>query len=201
MLEQQPVSGAILRGTTVSGGRYGGGGQGAGTVFELTPASGGSWKERLLWQFDGGDGQGPRAGVSFDSSGNLYGTTAGGGATCEGDLCGTLFKLTQGTGGRWVYHPLYGFRKPEDGFSPSGGVVFDKAGNLYGTTELGGIGQCYDGCGVAYELTPRPNSKWKYTVLYKFCSPYESPSGGTLILDAKGNLYSTALSVVYEITP
>jgi hypothetical protein len=54
---------------------------------------------------------------------------------------------------------------------------------------------------VVYKLSPGAGGKWKYTVLHKFSSPAESPPDGTLILDAKGNLYGTALSVVYEITP
>jgi len=154
-----------------------------------------------LWQFDGGDGQGPQTGVALESSGNLYGTTPGGGANCDGDLCGTLFKLTRASGGRWIHSVLYDFARAQDGFEPATGVVFDRAGNLYGTTATAGVGQCYEGCGVVYKLMPRPNGKWKYTVLYKFDSPYESPPVGTLILDAKGNLYGTALSIVYEITP
>ena len=77
-------------------------------------------------------------------------------------------------------------------------LAFRCAGNLYGTTALGGIGQCYDGCGVAYKLALRTDGKWKYTVLHKFVG---APSGGGLVLDSKGNLYGTAFSVVYEITP
>ena len=115
-------------------------------------------------------------------------------------MCGTVFKLTRSSSGRWVHSVLYGFLKPSDGFEPITGVIFDKAGNLYGTTATGGTGYCYHGCGVVYELTPLSNGKWKYTVLHKFSNPYESPPDGKLILDAKGNLYGTALSVVYEIT-
>ena len=83
----------------------------------------------------------------------------------------------------------------------SSGVVFDKAGNLYGTTVQGGIGPCYRGCGVAYRLSLGANGGWKYTVLHKFDSQAESPPNGGVIVDSKGNLYGTAYSVVYEITP
>lgn len=190
-----------LYGTTYYGGLSGG-----GTVFKLNHTSTDMWTERLLYSFCPGgfpcrDGQGPTAGLVFDRSGSLYGTAHGGGAACDGEFCGAVFKLTRRADGRWAYSVLYGFVKPQDGFEPVTGVVFDSVGNLYGTTATGGAGSCYNGCGVVYRLSPRPNGKWKYTVLYKFRSPYESPPDGTLIFDAKGNLYGTSLSVVYEITP
>jgi uncharacterized repeat protein (TIGR03803 family) len=80
-------------------------------------------------------------------------------------------------------------------------LVIDEAGDLYGTTATGGIGSCFEGCGVVYELSPAAGGRWKYTVLYKFTSPNQSPPDGRLILDSKGNLYGTALSIIYEITP
>jgi uncharacterized repeat protein (TIGR03803 family) len=193
-------AGGSLYGTTAEGGRYGYA-AGDSTVFELTPTSGGGWKERLLWQFDGSDGGGPGTPVTIDSAGNIYGTTRGGGGTCDGDLCGTLFKLARRPGGRWVHSLAYGFLKPQDGFEPITGVAFDKTGNLYGTAASGGTGSCYDGCGVVYKLAPRADGKWKYTVLYRFLNPSESPPDGRLIIDSKGNLYGTAFSIVYEITP
>lgn len=184
-----------LYGTSYYGGRDGG-----GTVFKLRQDSGG-WKERLLWQFDGSNGAGPEATPVLDASGNLYGTTHGGGKGCDGGFCGTVFKLTRSLGGRWVHSVLYDFAKPQDGFEPITGVVFDKAGNLYGTTATGGTGSCYNGCGVVYKLAPQAGGKWKYTVLHRFNSPAQSPPDGQLILDKKNNLYGTAFSVVYEITP
>lgn len=190
-----------LYGATAEGGRYRNGNDGDGTVFTLTPNRGGKWGERVLFNFDGGDGQGPARGLLFDKSGNLYGTTAGGGKSCLGGFCGTMFKLTRSSDGRWVHSVLYDFVKPQDGFEPITEVVFDKAGNLYGTTATGGTGSCFDGCGVVYKLAPDAAGRWIYTVLHEFSSPSESPPDGTLIIDAKGNLYGTAFSVVYEITP
>jgi uncharacterized repeat protein (TIGR03803 family) len=190
-----------LYGTTAEGGRYENGNYGDGTVFKLTPTAGGGGRERVLFSFDGGDGQGPTRGLLFDRSGNLYGTTAGGGKLCLGDLCGTMFKLARTSGGRWVHSVLYNFATPEHGFEPITGVVSDQAGNLYGTTATGGTGSCFDGCGVVYKLAPGADGKWIYTVLHEFSGFSESPPDGTLILDGKGNLYGTALSVVYEITP
>jgi uncharacterized repeat protein (TIGR03803 family) len=190
-----------LYGTTALGGKvsslcY----AGCGTVFELSQHSIG-WKERKLWQFNETDGAGPRSGVVFDTSGNLYGTTAGGGGTCDGEPCGTVFELTHIPGGHWKEKVIYGFLDPANGFYPSGRVVFDRAGNLYGPAVQGGIGPCYNGCGVVYKLSPGADGKWKYTVLHKSISQAESPSGGGLVLDDRGNLYGTTYGFVYEITP
>jgi uncharacterized repeat protein (TIGR03803 family) len=172
----------------------------AGTVFELKKGSSG-WKRKTLWQFNEKNGAGPDSGVIFDLAGNLYGTTRGGGRTCDGIPCGTIFQLTQGSGSKWKHRLLYGFQRPEDGFLPSSGLVIDRTGNLYGTTATGGIGDCFDGCGVVYMLAPNGDGKWTYTVLHKFDGSDGEGPGGGLVLDGKGNLYGTAYSVVFEITP
>ncbi len=80
--------------------------------------------------------------------------------------------------------------------------MFDRSGNLYGTTGLGGANGCGGyGCGVVYKLTPGAGGKWKYTVLHKFDGADGANPAGGLTLDSKGNLYGTAFSIVYEITP
>jgi uncharacterized repeat protein (TIGR03803 family) len=204
----KPIAGLIsdqvgnLYGTTIRGGEYGG-----GTVFELARV-GESWKERVLYSFCAAgfpsckDGFGPYAGVVFDASGNLYGTTGqGGGNQCSETTCGTIFKLARIKGGKWKHTVLYAFPTPEDGSFPTGGVVVDKAGNLYGATVAGGIGGCSGGCGVAYKLAPVADGKWKYTVLHKFDGSDGGQPLGGLIFDGKGNLYGTAYNVVFEITP
>jgi len=185
-----------LYGTTDSGGN-----QHLGTVFKLRQTSGG-WKESLSWQFGlPGDGAGPYAGVVFDGKGNLYGTTVGGGINaCNGGGCGTVFTLTRGSHG-WHESLLHKFNQGKDGSGPTGGVVFDKAGNLYGATVTGGVGQCPRGCGVVYKLAPGASGKWKYTVLHRFTGADGGQPLGGLVVDAKGNLYGTAYSVVFEITP
>jgi uncharacterized repeat protein (TIGR03803 family) len=185
-----------LYGTTHSGGDHH-----LGTVFKLRQTSGG-WKESLLWQFGlPNDGAGPYAGVVFDGKGDLYGTTVGGGINaCNGGGCGTVFKLTPGSHG-WRESLLHKFTQGKDGSGPTGGVVFDKAGNLYGATVTGGIGKCSGGCGVVYKLMPSADGKWKYSVLHRFTGADGGQPLGGLILDAKGNLYGTAYSVVFEITP
>jgi len=190
-----------LYGTTFYGGAYG-----YGTVFRVTHASGDSWKERLLYSFCPGgfpciDGMHPYAGVIFDNSGNLYGTTTQGGHNSCGEThCGTVFKLTRSQG-RWKETVLYEFPNPETGSVPTGGVVRDKAGNLYGATVAGGVGNCPGGCGVAYKLASRPHGNWKYTVLHKFTGGDGWQPLGGLIFDSEGDLYGTAYSRAFEIMP
>jgi len=109
---------------------FGGGAAGAGVVFELTPNADGSWREKVLHSFSGSDGFAPIAGLTFDHSGNLYGTTFEGGAKGVG----VVFKLMPNSNGRWHETVLHAFLD-RPGASPDAGVIFDGAGNLYGTTE------------------------------------------------------------------
>jgi uncharacterized repeat protein (TIGR03803 family) len=192
-----------LYGTTFYGGTYG-----VGSAFVLKHVSGGEWKERVLYSFCStgfplcDDGMRPYAGIVLDGSGNLYGTTTqGGGNTCGETTCGTVFKLTPTHDGHWRHTVLYAFPNPGSGSFPTGGVIIDKAGNLYGATVAGGIGGCSGGCGVAYKLAPEADGKWTYTVLHKFDGSDGAQPLGGLIFDAKGNLYGTAYNVLYEITP
>ena len=203
-----PFAGVILNGkgnlygTTKFGGKRCNSDSSCGTVYELSPLAGSGWKETVLFRFDSYDGAWPGLGaLAMDSSGNLYGTTAGGG--CCG---GTVFRLAPQTDGRRKETVLYDFKGGASGFEPGAGVVRDKAGNLYGTTVYGGSPQC--GCGVVYKLSPRKNGKWKYTVLHTFLGSDGAQPDANLILDDKGNLYGTAATggayfdgVVFEITP
>jgi uncharacterized repeat protein (TIGR03803 family) len=134
-----------LYGTTRwGGGHYKSCTVGCGVVFNLSPTSGGSWKEQPLHQFNwhpgGPDGYGPYAPVVFNAAGNLYGTTAAGGSSngCQ-DGCGTVFKLAPSSSGPWKETILYSFGPGNGGSAPFAGVVLDKAGDLYGTTQRGGI--------------------------------------------------------------
>ncbi|MFI5115931.1 MAG: choice-of-anchor tandem repeat GloVer-containing protein, partial [Terriglobales bacterium] len=177
-----------LYGTTSLGGAGVCQGAGCGTVFELTPAAGGTWTEKVLHSFGGAtDGVIPEAGLIFDAAGNLYGTTGYGGPY----NWGTVFELTPAAGGTWTENVLYSFQGGADGAGPAAGLVFDAAGNLYGTTEVGGAGVCQgNGCGTVFELTPAAGGTWTENVLYRFQSgadganPYDA-----LIFDAAGNLY------------
>ena len=172
-------------GTTVVGGL------GYGTVFQLKHAGGG-WTETVLYSFTGdGDGKNPYGGVTLDAAGNLYGTTVAGGTggTCSGDGCGTVFKLTK-SGSTWNQSVLYSFTGGKDGFGPGGGVVFDKKGNLYGTTPDGGA----HSAGTVYELSPTHGGQWKERVIHSFTGGSDGSTGslGVLLFDKAGNFYGIA---------
>ncbi len=121
----------------------------AGGVFELVPSSGG-WNFSVLHSFDGENG--PQAPLLMDSAGNLYGKSVDGGRY----RWGFVFKMTS-TGLGYTYTDLYDFTGGSDGGWPYGQIVMDANGNLYGTTEEGGIRNHFCGsygCGVVWELTP-----------------------------------------------
>ncbi|HEY1676746.1 MAG TPA: choice-of-anchor tandem repeat GloVer-containing protein [Candidatus Sulfotelmatobacter sp.] len=180
-----------LYGTTFVGGQFG-----AGEVFELSPTG-----ISVLYSFTGGaDGANPyMADVIFDASGNLYGTTVGGGAN---DL-GTIFKLTP-SGSGWSESVLHSFQGQTDGANPYAGLVFDSAGNLYGTTALGGI----NNQGTIFQLKPAANSQWIEEVVHTFGGKDGSVPAGGLVFDRKNNLYGVtqgggakAAGVVYRLSP
>lgn len=100
--------------------------------------------------------------------------------------------MSPGANGKWTETVLYSF-DGNDGAYGIGNVVFDKAGNLYGTTFGGGGTACEFGCGVVFELSPNSIGSWTYTVLYRFTggSDGADPYAG-LAIDAAGNLYGTA---------
>jgi len=163
-----------LYGTTSYGGAHH-----HGTVFKLDDAG----KESVLYSFEGGtDGATPYSGLTSDAKGNLYGTTAFGGAFSQG----TVFKLDI-TGKETVLHNFSG---GVDGAYPFAGVVMDKAGNLYGTTTQGGQPTCDygNGCGTVFEV----DAAGTEAVLYGFTGGLDgaNPYAG-LILDSAGNLYGT----------
>jgi len=175
-----------------------------GVAFEFTPTSTG-WKEIILHTFTGPDGERPVANLIFDSSGNLYGTTE-----FSATGAGVVFKLTPGAGGAWTETVLYQFTNWADGGIPVSGVIFDTAGNLYGTASNGGnSSNCgYSGCGVVYKLSPRPVGAWRETVLHSFDYLDGAYPQAALLFDAAGNLYSTAYDgsrsrcgVVFELSP
>lgn len=124
-----------LYGTTQGGGAFG-----HGSVFNLKQNPDGSWSETDLYSFTGGtDGEAPGGGVTFDGSGNLYGTTVLGGNECGGLGCGVVYELSPSQGGGWSQSVLYRFKGEQDGENPLGNLVLDQAGNLYGVTDIGGL--------------------------------------------------------------
>jgi uncharacterized repeat protein (TIGR03803 family) len=157
-----------LYGVTASGGD--GCSSGCGTVFELTPSENGPWTETVLYSFAGGsDGSYPESILIFDEAGNLYGGTAfGGDLSCKftgGSGCGTVFELSPGQNGQWTEKVIHVFKGGHDGVQevPSG-LIFDGAGNLYGTTTLGGK---YD-MGTVFKLAPSRTGYWNETILHTF---------------------------------
>jgi uncharacterized repeat protein (TIGR03803 family) len=182
-----------LYGTTAyTGANY----NGNGTVFKLAPKPDGTWRISELHRFHRADGRRPYAGLVFDAAGNLYGTTAGGGAYDRG----TVFKLAPNPDGSWVESVLYSF----SGSGPFSRVIFDAAGNLYGTIYQGGA----DHNGTVFKLSPNPDGTWTESVLYDFTGGADgSQPLASLIFDAGGNLYGTTWGgadsngTVFKLTP
>jgi uncharacterized repeat protein (TIGR03803 family) len=187
---QLPVGSVILdaAGNLYSTTSQAGNGNG-GNVFELSRA-GGSWVETILYDFDGGssDGAGLLAGVVFDTAGNIYGTTAGGGEFGFG----TVFELTP-ISGSWTESILYSFAGGNDGAKPESNLVFDSAGRLYGTTFDGGgpPKRCGNGgCGTVFKLTPEAGGQWTEN-LFRFGGVLGLQPSAPVLLDAAGNVYGT----------
>lgn len=183
-----------LYGTTFFGGV-----NAQGVVYELTP-SGGGWTERAIHTFSGAsDGANPYNGVAFDATGALYGATYSGGA----HAAGAVFQLTH-SGSGWAESTLHSFQSTSDGGNPFGGVVFDSAGNVYGTTSGGGAG----GGGTVYQLTSS-GGNWTFGVVYGFNGSAHLPGPyASLTMDAAGNLYGTTTQdgahgagSVFKLTP
>ncbi len=199
-----------LYGTASGFGGYGDNGPGA--VFNLRPPAtvcksvSCPWTETVLFQFVyGGTGFFPLGDLTFDAAGNIYGTTQYGGLTqyCSGGGCGVAYELTQ-SGGVWTESILHAFTSGADGAYPNSGVIFDQAGNLYGTAPQDDY-QTTDG--LVYELSPS-SSGWTQNALYYFQAGSDGayPYAG-LIFDSAGNLYGTTRNgpdhggTVFELTP
>ena len=164
-----------------AGNQYGttayGGAHGYGTVFKVD-ASG---NENIVYSFAGGtDGANPNAGLVSDAAGNFYGTTQYGGRDCNGRGCGTVFRISPAG----VETVLYRFADGQDGASPLGGVTLDSAGNIYGTTWVGGA--------LSFGTVFRIDTAGNETVLHSFAggadgaNPMAAP-----VLDTAGNMYGT----------
>ena len=163
---------------------------GNGSVFELSPATGGGWTVTTIYAFPGATGPYYPEALVMDPAGNIYGANNGGRLT---NVYGEIYKLSPNGQGGWTYSTIYQFHG-SDGRFPQGSLLFDSAGNLYGTTNQGG--QCptdSKGCGLVYELSPQSNGKWTEQLLYHFgafSGDGRYPASG-LVFDSKGNLYGT----------
>lgn len=163
----------------------------------------------VLHTFTGrNDGAHPLAGLTVDSSGNLYGATYDAG----GHGLGNVYQLAP-VGSQWTFSPLYAFQGSDsyDGAAPTSRPVFGPDGHLYGTTLLGGLGSgClawYNGCGTVYSLS-NSSGTWSESVLFQFgTSNGGYPGYGDLVFDQMGNLYDTsptsgsdAEGIAFELT-
>jgi uncharacterized repeat protein (TIGR03803 family) len=198
-----------LYSTTYYGGSYSCNDGGCGVVYSLRPPATSCksaycpWTETVLYQFgSAGDGARPAFGaLAFDKSDNIYGTTSIGGQDPPYD--GTVFELTR-SGGQWSLNVLHSFTGQNDGGNPWSGLVFDNAGNLYGSTTGGGD----NGGGTAFQMTPSRDA-WTLTTIYSF-SPNTQGYGSfcNLLLDSSGNLWGTTryggtggAGTAFELTP
>jgi len=196
-----------LYGTTYEGGNTGcDGGFGCGVVFELRLVSG-AWMQRVIHEFNGGNGWGPEAALTFDGAGNLYGSATQGGEYGYG----VIFEL-EPSGSGWESHPVHDFKGyPDDGAFPDGLTFFNAS--LYGTTDSGGnSNECEvdkdTGCGTVFELSPSGGS-WKGTLLHNFSGYWDGGLPGQLIFGPEGNAFGVTQiggtesdgGVVYELTP
>jgi len=183
---------------------------GCGTVFKLTRIGSG-WIFTPIYTFQGApDGGGPYSRVSFGPNGTLYGTTVGGGISgCPGG-CGTVYNLQPPPTAcvtalcPWRETVLYRFQGGSDAFYPTGDIVFDAAGAIYGTTYIGGTA----GPGTVWKLTPSGGS-WAESIIHNFNGGGEggNPYGG-VVFDSNGNLYgassaggTTGYGALWELSP
>jgi uncharacterized repeat protein (TIGR03803 family) len=182
----------------------------ASTVFELSPNGSGGWTPATIYNFagapDGGFAQGAPV---LDQAGNLYGTTLQGGANGYG----IVYKLTLGSKGTWTEKILYSFKGgTKDGSGPTAGIVFDAAGNIYGTTGYAGTSSD----GTVFELVaPVGTGSYKEKILWSFNGANGYDPLTSLILDSAGILYGTTswggpayalggangYGVVFEVNP
>jgi uncharacterized repeat protein (TIGR03803 family) len=158
------------------------------TVLALASGAGAESNYKTLHRFFFPNGAAPYGSVVFDRAGNLYSTTSYGGANDRG----TVIRLTPSAGGRWKKETIYSLKGGSDGAFPFAGLIFDKAGHLYGATREGGGTQ---DAGAVFELSPNAGGTWSERILYSFCTQKNCSDGSTpdarLTFDPAGNLYGT----------
>jgi hypothetical protein len=213
----QPANNLVMRngaiyGTTITGGTTSTCTDGCGTVFEFVQSNG-VWTENILFSFEysATTGAFPFGGIIFDPAGHMYGTTRQGGDVCPVSIyasCGTVFELSPPSvsGNPWTSTTLYIFTGGADGGSPYDTLVRDASGNLYGTTNVGGLRNKTTSKGTVFELSPPAVSggAWTETTLHKFGTANgdgSNPLAGLLRLN--GVLYGTTPggSDVFEVVP
>ena len=209
-----------FNGTTTSGGPQGnliadsagnfygttwaGGSNNLGIVYEISPPAppATTWTQTILYNFNGPDGAQSTAGLAIDAAGNLYGTTVyGGNGPCTVVAvvigCGVVFELSPPAvlGGSWTESVLYNFQYGSDSGAPRAALIFDHAGNLYGTASGSGFDGTFNNGGSVFELSPPalPGGSWTETTLFSFPLAVQGIwPFARLAFDASGNLYGTA---------
>jgi hypothetical protein len=185
-----------LYGANVEGGSYTSHCEfsGCGNVFELSPNGSGGWTETVLYAFTGGsDGANPESGVTFDTAGNLYGTTADGGYMGNDNCglvasgCGVVYKLSPNGDGTWTQSVLHTFHGQQDGYLPQTGVVVDASGNIFGTANLGGL----HFWGDIFELSPNGSGGYTFKVLHSFTNGADGGRPEGFAMDSSGDLFAS----------
>jgi hypothetical protein len=164
-----------------------------GAVYELSPGTGGTWTEKVIYQFNN-QAYEPGAHLAFDSQGNLYGSLI---QTFNGN--GAVFQLSPQSDGTWKETLIHSFTRTNgDGATPDGGVVIDAKGNIYGATSVAGLSNY----GIVYELSPNGSGGFSESILFTFTgqSTGQNPSA-PLTIDANGNLFGTTTGLVFELSP
>ncbi len=211
--------GALLMGRNgvLYGSANGGGANGQGAVYELTPPASGqtAWKRSILHSFTGTDGAEPTGKLLQGPNGVLFGVTSSGGSA-SGNAYGTVYALVPPAAGKtgWTEQVLHAFTgvATGDGSFPAAGLIADAQGALYGTAGSGGIASGDDsyGNGIVFKLTPpaKGQGAWQETILYSFTGPDGSTPQGTLLSDPTGALYGTTYTggpagegTVFKLTP
>jgi uncharacterized repeat protein (TIGR03803 family) len=194
---RDPISGLVrdargnFYGTSNTGGFPNCAAEGScGTIYRVSPRSNGTWHKTVLHRFKGTEGGNPAGALILDSAGNLYGTTnLGGNTKCTVGTfvgCGTVFELSPGANKVWTLKTLHRF-VGTDGSGPASTLVFDKKGNLYGTTQTNGANDA----GTVFQLHPQSNGAWTLKTLHNFTGTDGLQAAGALVFDSAGNLYGT----------
>jgi hypothetical protein len=192
-----------IYGTTMDGGFAGGvcrgifqGGPGCGTVFKLAPPlkKGQTWTEEILYRFKGAEGGNPYGGVVFGTNGSLYGPTSFGGDSGNGSIFElqppSLGTQSSRAGNSWTERTLHIFSGGWDGSNPEANLIFDAAGNLYGTTRTP---TSPDARGTVFRINQSEQANtfdFDLTYTFKVIPDGEYPAS-PLIFDKEGNLYGT----------
>ncbi len=190
---QAPEGGLTI---DASGNLYGvtesGGANEAGTVYELTLGSGGTWTKTVLYPFSFGntDVWFPSSNLVFDPKGNLYGMAPEGGAYNAGGI----FELSPGSNGIWTEKVIYTFTGAPDAISFQSYLAIDRAGNLYGYRENFTSSSGTISYGGVFQIQANANGTWTENILHTFSGGNDgsAPYGGQLAVDSAGNVYGEA---------